>query len=178
MKSKYLSFLYQESAAKIILNKSKEHIFRLLTSNNCKLFLRAKDLISVQPQTTGIWEPEITHLINLFAEDGYNDFFIDIGANVGLTSCQNGRSFKAVHLFEPNPLCCHILEVNCAISLDKSRFTIHPIGLGEEDKTTHLTVPLHNWGGAFVNDKVNSYEKKLLANKDGFEDINSENYSS
>jgi FkbM family methyltransferase len=147
-----------------------------VVSKDCDLFLRNNDIISADPATSGLWEPHLTALIKSFVDNGYNDFFIDIGANIGLTSCQNGQDFKYVHMFEPNPLCRSILEVNAAITLDESCFKIHPYGLGEADKTVLLSVPKRNWGGAFVNDSENSYTSKVLANKDGFKDLRTENY--
>ena len=70
----------------------------------------------------GVYEPHIKFLIDYLAEKGYSDFLIDIGANIGLTSCQSGNSFKEIHMFEPNPDCVNILKVK--ESLIKSR-TFH-----------------------------------------------------
>lgn len=160
----------------LILNKLRTIAFQKLTKQSTNLFLRGKDIISVVPQINGIHEPELTTLINKFSEAGYGDFLIDIGANIGLTSCQNGNNFKEVHMFEPNPLCCHILAVNTKIALTKSNCEIYPFGLGSEDKSVKLTVPKHNWGGAFVNDRSNSYDENILAGKDGFQHIDPKNY--
>ncbi len=78
--------------------------------------------------------------------------------------------------FEPNPLCCKILRVNTEISLDMSKVQIYEFGLGETDETLKLMIPKHNWGGAFVVSSSNSYSDDLLASKDGFHGIQSENY--
>lgn len=121
-------------------------------------------------------EPELTAFISLLSQQGYKDFLIDIGANIGLTSCQNGVQFDEVHMFEPNPLCCHILEVNAKIALTSKKYFINNFGLGNENKTTVLTVPKHNWGGAFIKDKSNSYDDSVLAQKDGFELLDQRNY--
>ena len=104
-----------------------------------------------------------------------SDFLIDIGANIGLTSCQNGDGFKKVYCFEPNPLCVNILKTNLAISLRNDDFTIFDFALGDDDGEFDLYVPKHNWGGAFVKDG-NEYADDVLGGKDGFEGINTDNY--
>jgi FkbM family methyltransferase len=162
----------------IIVNKVKRRLFLQLTKKTTNLFLRGKDIISIDPLITGVHEPEVTALINKLSEAGHSDFLIDIGANIGLTSCQSGSNFKEVHMYEPNPLCCHILAVNVELALSKANSTIYPFGLGEKEKRVELTVPKHNWGGAFVNDESNSYSQKMLASKDGFQSIDRNNYFS
>jgi FkbM family methyltransferase len=160
----------------LIFNQFRTIAFQKLTKKSTNLFLRGRDIISVMPSINGIHEPELTSLINKFSEAGYGDFLLDIGANIGLTSCQNGNNFEEVHMFEPNPLCCHILAVNTKIGLNKPNYEIHPFGLGSEEKSVKLTVPKHNWGGAFVNDGSNSYDEEILAGKDGFKSIDPINY--
>lgn len=154
----------------------KEVIFQKITSRSVRLFLKGGDLISSAPQVLGVYEPAITSLINYLSKNKYGDFLIDIGANIGLTSCQNGANFKRVDMYEPNPLCCKILEVNSAISLNNGDFFIHPFGLGNEDKNVLLCVPKHNWGGGFIKDSGNSYGDSIFAEKDGFQSIDENNY--
>lgn len=173
-----LDFCFQESISSVIVNSLKCMLFSKITKKSSHLFLRGHDFISIWPQVEGLHEPIITGLIEHFAHNKYGDFLIDIGANIGLTSCQNGHAFKTVHMFEPNPLCCKILEVNTAIALDKEKFTIHPYALGKENKTSKLMVPKHNWGGAFIKDSNNTYNESTLAGKDGFSEISDKNYIS
>jgi len=169
-------FAYEQTALQLISADLRRRTFQRITRDSTNLFLRGRDIISVSPQVFGTHEPALTRLIETFAREGQGDFLIDIGANIGLTSCQNGSSFKAVHLFEPNPLCCHILAVNTRIALPAGQYQIHPYGLGESDKKVQLTVPRHNWGGAFVNDAANSYDAALLAGKDGLQQIHEQSY--
>src|ERR1039457_1398249 len=82
-----LQFEYCESAFGYLHNKITCGLFKYLTKNSTNLFLKGKDIISIYPQTVGIHEPTITSLIDHFASNGYSDFLIDIGANIGLTSC-------------------------------------------------------------------------------------------
>lgn len=153
----------------------KKRFFRKLTKKSLNIFLRGGDIISADPFVNGIHEGALTKFIGNSAEKGMSDFLIDIGANIGLTSCQNGDGFKKVYCFEPNPLCVNILKTNLAISLRNDDFTIFDFALGDDDGEFDLYVPKHNWGGAFVKDG-NEYADDVLGGKDGFEGINTDNY--
>ena len=167
---------YIQSRAGILNRGLKSMLLRLITSSGSHLFLRGRDLISVGPMISGVHEPGIKSLIDTLAGGCYGDFLLDVGANIGLISCQSGNLFKTVHMFEPNPLCCKVLEVNSIIALEAGRYHIHQYGLGENAGRVSLTIPKHNWAGAFVRDDVNSYSDKLLADKDGYKEINPDNY--
>ncbi|WP_084679457.1 FkbM family methyltransferase [Curvibacter lanceolatus] len=166
----------KETVLSSVKKNIKHYFFRKLTKSSNHLFLRGGDIISIDPQIIGIHEEKIRNSIKHYTTEGYKDFLIDIGANIGLTSCQSGLEFSEIHMFEPNPLCCKILEVNTSISLEPSKITIHKYGLGAENKNCLLTIPKHNWGGAFINDETNSYTKEILSLKDGLENFDSNNY--
>lgn len=154
----------------------KGRLLQMLTRKSPRLFFRARDLISTLPQVSGVHEPGVAALMESLAQTGWGDFLLDIGANIGLSSCPGGLRFKAVHMYEPNPLCANILEVNAAIALDAGRYTVHRFGLGEADKRVRLTIPRDNWGGAFISDAGNAYDAEVLARKDGFERMEASNY--
>jgi FkbM family methyltransferase len=155
----------------------RNRIFRSVTKRPLKFFFRGGDLISVNPLTNGSHEPGFTHVISHFCASGYDGFLIDIGANIGLTSCQNGNSFAKVICFEPNPLCVHILKVNTEIGIANSSVEINEYGLGSKAGIHELWVPKHNWGGAFVRSDQNSYSDEILALKDSFSSVDKANYS-
>jgi FkbM family methyltransferase len=146
-----------------------------MTQKSSNLFFRGSDTISVAPQLFGSHEPVQTSLIGALSKEGYSDFLIDVGANIGLISCQCGYQFKEVHMYEPNPLCCHILEVNARIAKNSFKYEIHPYGLGGLDRISTLCIPKENWGGAFIRDN-NTYSDILLSKKDGFDGIDKKNY--
>ncbi len=171
-----MEYAFVETVYKKIKRDLLAEIYRYATKGGGSLFCRGGDLISAAPLTTGVHEPPLAALIDYYAQNGFNDCLIDIGANIGLTSCQSGHRFSEVHMYEPNPLCCLVLEANARMALDQGRFTIHKIGLGGSDKDVTLTVPRHNWGGAFVRDEENSYDESQLANKDGLRRIEANNY--
>lgn len=173
--SRLLAFRREETVSELVWFGLKSWLFKRLTRRSSSLFFRGGDIISVRSQVGGEWEPGLTALLRHFAASGHGDFLIDIGANIGLVSAQSGNGFKRVHMFEPNPHCCNLIEVNAAIALNVP-YTLHRYGLGDGDKTCELTVPKHNWGGAFVNDAANSYDRETLAAKDGFSSYSVENY--
>jgi FkbM family methyltransferase len=156
--------------------KLKHSIYKKLTRQALPLFTRGRDIISISPLASGVYEPEITELIGYFAAQGYSEFLVDIGANIGLTSCQSGKHFEEIHMFEPNPDCVHILKVNTKIALRQKPYFINEFGLGSKKETLKLMVPYENWGGAFLQSKDNEYDQELLSEKDGYGKFNLENY--
>jgi FkbM family methyltransferase len=171
------NFNFKRSYFSLAMDAIKILLFKMITHKSCNLFLRAGDFISSRPLLTGLHEPKITRLIDHFSMAGYHDFLIDIGANIGLTSCQNGQSFKKIFMYEPNPLCFKILEVNTIIALKNKNYKLFNYGLGKGNRVINLSVPLTNWGGAFIKDKYNIYSNEILYKKDGFLDFRKKNYS-
>lgn len=160
----------------VILEQFKARLFCRLTKPSSRLFLKGGDVISIAPQISGEHEPVLSGFITQCAQTGYGDYLIDIGANIGLISCQAGSHFDMVHMFEPNPLCVQILSVNAEISLRQGHFQIHPVGIGMLQSELTLTVPKNNWGGAFVKTDDNAYSDEVLAQKDGFSSLDAANY--
>jgi FkbM family methyltransferase len=160
----------------VVKRRLIQFIYRLITKKSPEIFMRGQDIISAGPQTNGIYEPEIASFIEWLVARNYTDFFVDIGANIGLTSCQHGSNFQEIHLYEPNPICWRILEVNTEISLHNSNYFINRFGLGTENKLTTLSFPRHNLGGGFVRDRGNAYSDQVLLNKDGYEDVSEADY--
>jgi FkbM family methyltransferase len=147
-----------------------------MTSKGLKVFLRKGDIFSFAPLFEGVHEKPLTNLIEFFSEKNFSDYFIDIGANIGLSSCQNGSAFQKVICFEPNPLCANILRTNLAISLPSEKFIINEFALGEAEGNFELCIPKHNWGGAFIRSDDNAYSEAILASKDNFDGLDSDNY--
>lgn len=150
------NFTLRRSHFSELVKRLKRSLFKRLTKNAMPIFFRANDIISTWPLANGEYEPDVTELIRYYAQNkNHSDFFIDVGANIGLTSATVGCWFKEIHMFEPNPECISILNVNAKILL--KNYTIHEYGLGLRDSTEVLNIPGDNWGGAFVNEENNSY---------------------
>jgi len=170
------NFLYRRSGKEKHTIDLKKDAYKALTTKAPRFFFLAGDNLPIEPLVTGAYEPQIRDFIDYAAACGNADFLIDIGANIGLTTCQSGMHFKEVHLFEPNPTCVAILKLNTRIALGAGNYHIHEYGLGESARKATLKVPVGNMGGAFINDGANSYSEEILMMKDNFRSINKENY--
>ena len=156
----------------------KVALYQRLTKSALPLFVRGRDVISSGPMAIGSHESHVAAMLEHFAIKGFSNFLLDIGANIGLTSSVVGNLFEQVVLFEPNPLCCGILETNLAISLIKTPYEIRRYGLGTRDGKVTLKVPRSNWGGAYVDSDDNAYSNQTVLAKDGFINEDSHNYLS
>lgn len=159
--------VYRESVTSILACRLKLCLFGAATRSATDVYIRGGDIISTLPLINGTYEPEVMALISHFAECGFSECLIDIGANVGLTSYYASDHFRQVHCFEPNPKVFHVLCANLYEKLDAKVFA-HNFAIGSEDSTAVLNVPPRNFGGAFVDDQHNFYDKQELAAKDGF----------
>jgi FkbM family methyltransferase len=175
----YKKFQFKIGFKKKIISLIKKKIFLKIFGDfysNLNIVLPVNDKVLKEYIIDKIYEEDITRLISFLNKNKYNDFLIDIGANFGLTSCQNGNKFKFVHLYEPNRECINLLKINLSLNFLNNNYQIHPYGLGEKNHNTILNIPKYNCGGAFVLDKNNSYNLKILSQKDGFNSINMKNY--
>lgn len=170
------NFFFTQSVFERVKHLFYADIYKRITKNAPPIFTRGGDLISVSPQISGTHEEVLTAFFSHMAKCGYSDFFIDIGANIGLTSCQNGPTFKEVHAFEPNPLCHKILEVNTNCSLRVDKCFIYPFGLGSGDYKSQLIVPKKNWGGAWIDSPDQSYSVEQLLSKEGLNRYSDDDY--
>jgi FkbM family methyltransferase len=166
--SKHGIILFKKTPLNFLIGLIKAKLLSLLTKRAMTAFVRGGDVISIGPLGFGSHEPHVAAAIKYFAECGYNDFLIDIGANIGLTSSQCGNSFKFLYAYEPNPLCHGVLETNLALNVKREKYEVRKFGLGRENQIMMLKIPRHNWGGAHIATVDNSYSKDLLLTKDGF----------
>ena len=170
------SFNYWVDFKRHRLEKLRYSALKKLSHKSLPLFFKGGDIISLDPIANGSYELDIKALIEHFAANGFDDFLLDIGANIGLSSCQSGQNFKEVHLYEPNPNCVSILKINANIALRGVSYVIHEYGLGAKSEKLQLYVPYDNWGGAFLKSDVNEYDDALLSSKDGYGKFKEENY--
>lgn len=170
------NYLFEEYYLKLRIKELKKKIYRWLTKDSSQFFLKGNDLISIDCQLFGVHEPVITKLISFLSEKGFNNFLFDIGANIGINSCQNGDDFDEVHMFEPNPLAQKIAEVNAAVSLSEGKWNLYPYGLGGSSYSAMLRIPKKNWGGAYIVGGENSYDEKILLGKENFNNFRHSDY--
>jgi len=159
------------------VRRLKESIYKRITSNS-DFFLRPSDIISNAPIIHGLHEPAVHNLLMRLSKNNIDNFLIDIGANIGLTSCQARGLFKKFHLFEPNPLALNILKTNCHFMLEN--YVIHDYALGKTSENSNITIPKKNMGGAFIKHQDNFYDEDFFnrfARKEGHKDYRSANYA-
>lgn len=145
-------------------------------NKNLMPFLRYKDSITASWYLSDIYEKSLNNCIDLFVKDEYNDFFIDIGANIGLTTIQNYQKFDNIFCFEPNEIVFNILKTNVKISCSEiDKISLFNVGLGLKRGQFNLFIPRNNFGGAFVKEN-NSYNLKTLSKKDGLKSFDEKNY--
>lgn len=154
----------------------KKKILQAILSRSSELFVRGNDKISQMPLLGETYEPDLSALITHGVEIGFNDFLIDIGANIGLVTCQESSKFKAIYCYEPNKIIFSVLEANIALSNLLEKVQIFNFGLGEQEGQFLLKMPRNNLGAGFVQSADNSYTKEVLARKDNETDLEFRNY--
>jgi FkbM family methyltransferase len=157
--------IYKASFYQRLVFELKKKIFRAVTKNALPLFCRAGDVISISPILRGTYEPEMNALLGALCSIGFNDFLLDIGANIGLTTTQNGSLFKSVFAFEPNPTAFAILTANCQKFRSK-HLHLYPFGIGVRDEVVDLHVPKDNMGGAYIGGQENYYSEEAFRQND------------
>jgi FkbM family methyltransferase len=170
------TIITQKSSWSVVLEYLKVVLYKRITRRALPIFVRGGDVISANPMVNGSHEQHVAATLEDFANDGYSDFLLDIGANIGLTSSAVGNVFDKIILFEPNPLCIGVLEANLAISLVNTPFEIRRYGLGSSNEKPTLKIPRSNWGGAHIVSEDNAYSGEILLAKDGFSIDDDRNY--
>jgi len=145
-------------------------LFEKITKKSSPLFVKGGDIISRNPLVAGYHEIDTEELIRAYRDNGYSDFLIDIGANIGLTTCFSGEGFNRIFCFEPNPQVFRILQTNVEITFGlDNKVTLNNFGLGDTDAELELTIPKHNYGGAYIK-QGNTYSDNILLQKDNITD--------
>jgi FkbM family methyltransferase len=131
------------------------------------MFFRVKDVISISPVLRGTYEPQMDVLFGTLCGMGWNEFLLDIGANIGLTINQNGSRFGVIFAYEPNPTAFAVLTANCQ-HIDKSRLRLFQFGIGTRDEVMEMCIPKDNLGGGYIPGKGNNYDEQTIAAKDSY----------
>ncbi|WPE17784.1 FkbM family methyltransferase [Candidatus Thioglobus autotrophicus] len=156
------------------LDYMKDHdnfdLFEKITKKSSPLFVKGGDIISRNPLVAGYHEIDTEELIRTYRGNGYSDFLIDIGANIGLTTCFSGKGFSNIFCFEPNPQVFRILQTNVEITFGlDNKVVLNNFGLGDSDTELELTIPKNNYGGAYIK-QGNTYSNDILLQKDNITD--------
>ena len=150
---------YQQGILHKVFYRQAQNIHKFLIRKSGNYYLKPNDIISHRPTLFGYHEPHLEALFFQLSKT-HDDFLIDIGANIGMTTVMVGHGFKAIHCVEPNTIISKILDVNVSLAGITNKTTIHEIGLGYETKMEELHIPKFNFGGAYItnnNHYNNSY---------------------
>ena len=156
LRENLLKVKYEQGVLHKFYFRQAQNIHKKLVSPEANYYLKPNDIISHRPTLFGYHEPHLENLFKVVSETN-SDFFLDIGANIGLSSVFAGPRFDEIHCVEPNLILSKVLDVNLELSGLSHKSQIHRIGLGLENKTEKLYVPRDNFGGAFVA-QDNSYD--------------------
>lgn len=162
---KYL-ILANDAARGTIKTFLKKWILKKVFTNQSSLFVRGQDKISILPLIGEPYEPEISSFMKYAVSNGFSNFLFDVGANIGLTSCQEGHQFDAIYCYEPNPLLYKVLETNLELVGLSERTQIKTFGIGATEGEFLISMPINNLGAGFVQNQDNSYTPTILARKD------------
>lgn len=169
----FIKFIFQVIKRKVII----WHYNSIKLTHQKSLFpyLKYNDTITDAWYIFEDYEENVNNFIDDYVKRGYQDFFIDIGANIGLTTISNWEKFHNIYCFEPNDLVFNILKTNIAISCDIDKVKLFNVGLGLESGKYMLKIPKHNFGGAFI-EKNNEYTSATLLDKESFDVEKDSNY--
>jgi hypothetical protein len=68
-------------------------LFERISKNAAKLFVKGRYEISRNPLVFSRYEVDTAEVIKTYRTNGYHNFLLNIGANIGLTSCLAGNGF-------------------------------------------------------------------------------------
>jgi hypothetical protein len=84
-------------------------VYKKLFKNH-NIFIKPSDIISLPYLATGFHERHISLILKHAAKNGYSNFLMDIGANIGFITIQTENSFYNIFCFEPNPISYELLK--------------------------------------------------------------------
>lgn len=168
--------LEKQNFFKIVKQKIKFFIFDTMVKEGNPIFVISNDSLSLKYQLEGEYEKYITFLTEYYSGKGFKNFFIDIGANIGISSCLGGKNFERIFCFEPNPFLVNVLKANLELFFPNQDYEVFNYGLGDEIGKFETFIPKKNWGGAFINSKKNSYSQNILLEKDNFKTFDPKNF--
>jgi FkbM family methyltransferase len=134
--------------------KLKPTLKRIDFNSKLKIFVDINDIIGFRTAINGRWDTTAQGIVQIFGVR--NTLYLDIGANIGLTSIPVAQLGYTTCAFEPNPLALEVLFKNLSRNQSElEKFTVLPFALGDGKNSTSnrsLFVPLGNLGAASLNE--------------------------
>lgn len=137
------------------------------------VFIKSNDILLLNFLNQELYEKNIIQAINYLCEEKkYFDFFIDIGANIGLVTINVSKQFKNLYLVEPVKEHFNILKTNIKRNFKKiSNFYFYNFALSNKNGFAKITIPKENIGSSRIEES-NSYLNYKNYDIDRVEKIN------
>jgi FkbM family methyltransferase len=128
--------------------RNKPTLVRIKLNTGSEMYVDLNDIMGFRTALTGTWDDTALRIIQQFPIE--NTLYIDIGANIGLTSIPIAKLGYETIAFEPNPVALSLITKNLAINtIDK--FYLFPFALGstsENIEMTEIFMPRGNLGAS------------------------------
>jgi len=128
--------------------RNKPTLVRIKLNTGSEMYVDLNDIMGFRTALTGTWDDTALRIIQQFPIK--NTLYIDIGANIGLTSIPIAKLGYETIAFEPNPVALSLITKNLAINtIDK--FYLFPFALGatsENIEMTEIFMPRGNLGAS------------------------------
>ena len=148
--NKNIIFTYEKKPFEIIRLIIKNFLFFLIQSKSKRIkpiALFNKGYVSERIIIDGEWCPEITNLIRKFAALGFNECFIDIGANIGAITMEVSNCFVNNICFEPVNFNYQLAKYNLS---NNKNVNLFKKGISDKNTITKIKLPFSDYGSASV----------------------------
>lgn len=160
------------------LFKEVDAIYRVKLRSGVEMYVSSDDYNGRMVALFGALELAITTICRHLLKS--DDILLDIGANygaIGLNCINIIGNAGEVHLFEPQPALCEVIEASIK-NLEYNNIKLHRVGLLDKDGTEKLNlVDMHSGGASFISNHgsrssievptkdVSTYIKPIISNK-------------
>lgn len=136
------------------------------TSGHFKIFVRENDFISNYIRKEGNWYDCISllHLWNNLPGKNEIDFFLDIGANIGICSMNFIDIGVKTISIEPLPDNVNLYTKSLLINPHMlNNVELYPYGVGQNDSTSVMKIQRGNWGGSSFLSNVKGFRSYFVS---------------
>lgn len=149
MKIEAIRTLFDPNSIRNYARISNNQIIKKIKLNTgSEMYVDLNDIMGYRTALTGVWDDTALRFTQVFPVK--NTLYIDIGANIGLTSIPIAKLGYETIAFEPNPVALSLLTSNLALN-SPSKFYLFPFALGSSSENVdmiELFMPKGNLGAS------------------------------
>lgn len=142
--------------------ENNSYIATASSLHHFQIYVRPFDLISNSIKSGGNWQDclELVRLWDRLPGREENDFFLDIGANIGICSMNFlDRGIRTISI-EPIPGNLNLYTKSLLINKQMLKnVTLFPYGVGECEKDSEIKIRRGNYGGSSILEDSQNYLK-------------------